>query len=190
LASEVEICNAALLKLGAKSITSLTDGTANARRCNAAYERLRNAELRKHTWNFSIARDELAADSPAPTWGRANSFTLPADFLKMADPYPEENFNSRDWVIEQGKILTNDSAPLYIRYVAKITDPNLMDPLFREALACAMAFELCEPITQSNSKKADARASYGAAIREAKRANALDNVPVESVEDSWITCRA
>lgn len=189
MASEVEICNRALQKLGAKRITALSDDSPNARSCNAAYTVLRDAELRKHTWAFSITRAELAADSPAPTWGRANAFTLPTDFLKLADPYPEDNTNARDWLIEQGKIITDESDPLYIRYVARITDPNAMDTLFREALSCAMAFELCEEITQSNTKKEAMRASYTAIIREAKRANALDNVPVAAVEDDWLSVR-
>lgn len=190
MASEVEICNAALQKLGAKFITSMSDDNKNARQCAGCYERLRDAELRKHPWNFSITRESLAADSPAPTWGRANSFTLPADYLKLVNPYPEDNSNSRDWVVERGKILTDESAPLYVRYVAKITDPNLMDPLFRDALAARMAHEMCEAITQSNSKKADAANSYSAAIREAKRSNAIENVPIQGTEDEWLTCRA
>lgn len=190
MASEVEIANAALQKLGVNRIVDLSDDSVNARACNACYERLRDAELRKHNWNFAKAREALAADADTPEWGRANQFTLPSDFLKMQPPYPEYNWDKRDWIVEGGKILTNDSAPLYLRYIARVTDPNVMDPLFREALSCAMAVEMAEELTQSNTKKDVARQSYTAIIREAKRANAIDNVPIETTDGSWITCRA
>jgi hypothetical protein len=152
--------------------------------------RQRDAELRAHNWNFAIERASLAADATAPAWGRARSFTLPSNYIKLLDPYPEDNANDRDWQIEGGKILTDDSAPLYIRYVKRVTDANAMDPLFREALAAKLAVELCEQITQSNTKKTDAREAYLQTIRQAKKANAIESVPAQPAEDSWITVRA
>jgi hypothetical protein len=190
LASEVEICNRALQKLGAKRITSLTQDSANARACNVAYAVVRDAELRAHPWNFSVKRAELAAESPAPTWGRANAFPLPSDFLRSLPPYPEDNANDFDHQIEGRKILTNETSPLYIRYVYKVTDPNEMDSLFREALAAKLALELCEEITQSNTKKQILMEDYKMAIREARRTNAIENVAQDPPEDTWITARA
>lgn len=187
--SVVAICNRALQKLGAKRITAITENSTNARACNACYETLRDAELRAHPWNFSIQRTQLAADSTAPTFGRDNAFTLPADFLKLQPPDPELNSLRRDWQIESGKIITNDSAPLDFRYVARITDPAQFDPLFVEALAAKMSAEMAEEITQSNTKKADCKDDYKRAIAEARRANAFDRVPQVSADDDWITAR-
>ena len=56
MASEVDICNRALSKLGAARITSLTEDSVNARACNAMYESVRDAELRAHPWNFAMKR--------------------------------------------------------------------------------------------------------------------------------------
>ena len=81
MASVVDICNRALQKLGAKRISALAEASSSARAVNLAYTIIRQAELRKFDWNFAITRVQLAADSPAPTWGRTNSFTLPNDFL-------------------------------------------------------------------------------------------------------------
>lgn len=189
MASEVEICNRALQRLGATRITSLTEDSRNARSCNAAYVSLRDLELRSHTWNFAIARAELAADAVAPAWGRANSFQVPSDFLRLLPPYPEQNLNSLDWVVEGRKILTNDTAPIQIRYIARIEDPNTMDAAFREALSCKIAGELCEEITQSNTKKAGLDSDYDKIIRTARRTNGIEVVPASPPEDSWITGR-
>jgi hypothetical protein len=193
MASETEICNRALQKLGAQRIADLAENSKNARECAAAYPALRDAELRAHPWNFSITRVQLAAAADAPVFGRARSFPLPSNFLRVLPPYPEQNLNDRDWQIEDGDevlaIFTDDAAPLNIRYVQQVTDPNKMDPLFREALATKLALELCEALTQSNTKKDLLFRDYDAAIKLAKRTNAIENVPAEPATDTWITAR-
>lgn len=190
MASDVEMANRALQKLGATRITSLTDNSTNARSCNFAFQPVKLAELRKHPWNFAIDRASLAADAVPPAWGKANSFQLPSDFLRLAPDYPEYNFNDKDWQIEGRKILTDDGAPLYIRYIKNVTDPNQMDPLFREAFATKLAIEICEELTQSNTKKAELKQDYELIIREAKKTNAIENISAEPAEDTWISERA
>ena len=187
--SDVQICNRALQKVGAARITSLTQDTPNARACNVAYAQVRDAELRAHPWAFAIRRAQLASDATAPDWGKQNAFQLPTDFLALAPPYAEYNSNARDWKIEGQKIYTNDQAPLQIRYMAQVTDPNLMDALFIEALSTAIAVEICEEITQSNTKKDALKNDYDIAIKRARKANAFDNVSDNLPEDTFITCR-
>jgi hypothetical protein len=190
LASEVDISNRALQKLGAKRIVSLSDASSSARACNAAYPSVRDALYEDHDWNFTIERVQLPADSATPEFGKSYSYTLPADFIRLAPPYPEENDPSIDWQIENGCILTNYSPPLNVRYVSRVIDPNKMTPLFRELLATEMAFELCEEITQSNVKKSQLDSDREKIMRKAKRSNAMQNVSAEPPEDSWITARA
>lgn len=189
MASEVEICNRALQKLGAKRIISLSDDSVNARACNVAYVPVRDALLEDHFWRFAIERAELAADAMTPAWGRANSFQLPSDYICLAPSYPEDNFNSKDWVIEGLKILTDDTAPIYIRYVKRVTDPNAMTSLFREMLSTELAFELCEELTQSNTKKAQLEKDKIVLMRRAKRSNAFQQTSAVPPEDTWITVR-
>lgn len=204
--SKTDVCNRALQQLGAKRISALTDETPSARACNLAYDIIRRSELRKRVWNFAISRASLAADSPAPDWGRQNSFTLPNDFLRLAESYPEQLTNDinvvgvtvaftaeftgmKDWVIEQKKILTNDQSPLQIRYVFDVTDTTLFDPLFSEALSTAMAFEMAEELTQSNTKKTDLAAAYVKKIDEAMLANSIEVAPADPPPDTWLAAR-
>ena len=189
MASVVEIYNRALQKVGAKRVVSVDENSNSARACTACYESLRDAELTDHRWAFAIKRANLAADSTAPEFGRETSFTLPADCLRIIPPYPEMDNFDRDWVIENGKILTNDSAPLYIRYIARITDPNQMDATFREALSARMSFEMVEELTQSPGKKEALRQDYKDAIAKARKTSAIQSVPIVGVEDSWIAKR-
>ena len=190
MAAEVDIYNRALQKLGAKLVTSTSENSVNARACSAAYASVRDALYRKHVWAFTIERAELAADATEPEWGRANSFTLPSDFIRLAPKYPEDNSHLDDNVIEGRKILTNDAAPIYIRYVKRVTDVETMDVLFRELLSTELAFELCEALTQSNQKKEGLRSDAKDIIKEAKRANAIESVAQEPPADPWLTARA
>ena len=189
MASTVEIANRALQILGAKRIVSLTEDSRNARAINAAFEPVKRAELRKHPWSFAIKRVQLAADATAPAFTKTNSFPLPSDFIRLLSPDPEVNFNDLDWNIEGQSIITNDDAPLDARYIYDVTNPNIFDMLFREALAAKLAEQLCEEITQSNSKVATAQSFYTTAIAEAKRANAIEKVAEEPPTDTWVSVR-
>lgn len=189
MASEVGIANRALQRLGAARITSLTESSVNARAVNASYTELRDALLREHTWTFAVKRAQLAASSSSPAFGPDEAYPLPSDFLKLLPPDAQLHSNSLDWKIEGNTVVTDETAPLNVRYVARITDPNLMDPLFREALAMRLAKELCETLTQSNTKYQLISGDYQDAINSAKRANAIELPVQDPPEDTWITKR-
>lgn len=189
MASEVSICNAALTKVGGNRITSLADGSVNARHCNARYADIRDRELRRHVWTFATKRAQLAADSTAPSFGPSNAFTLPADYIRLAPRDPEDNPNDLDWRIEGRKILTYEDAPLDVRYVYRVEDPNEMDVLFRDVLAQALALELVEVIAQSNTKPGKLAQEYRDIIAEARRVNAIEKVPEQPPEDVWVSVR-
>lgn len=189
MASEVEICNRALQRVGAKRIAALDGSDKESRECLVAYAPLRDFLLRSHPWSFAIKRAALAADSDAPIGTDSETpnaqYTWPTDALRILLP----KSTSLDWIIEGRKILTSDAAPLYVRYIARITDPNTMDPMFRESLSCLIGDAICEPLTQSNTKRAGIRADLRDIIAEARRTNAIEKPPVESADDDWDTGR-
>ncbi len=186
MASEVSIANRALQLLGSASISSLTENSKEARACNLCYATLRDAELRAHTWSFAKKQVQLSADSSEPLFDYDNSFTLPSDCLRALKPKDRTNL---DWEIQGRKLYTDDDAPLDFTYVRQVTDPNTMDVLFREALSARMAIEMCEDLTQSESKFQRALNAYTRAIREARRVNALERVPEEAPSDPWVEAR-
>lgn len=192
MSSDVEICNLALQKLGAARITSLTEDSRNARSCNTAYGPMRDRELRTHVWNFARKRVVLAPDATAPVFDFLYAFSIPSDSLRVLPP----NDNDLDWQIEGGKILTNTvrtisggSAALNLVYIAQITDANAMDAAFRDALACKIAEQICEEITQSSDKKQAAVDGYKRAISDAKLANAIEQISADPPTDTWDTAR-
>lgn len=188
MASVTGICNRALQRLGAARIADIADNTnKSARACNAAYEAVRDALLRKHPWSFAIKRAQLAADTSAPVYGYANAFPWPADALRILKDKDKPHL---DWQFEGRRIVTNQSAPLEIRYIAQITDPNSMDVLFREALSCELADAICEEITGSAKKKQIVMQDSRELVNEAKATNAIERVSDPIPDDTWVTSRA
>lgn len=186
--SKVQIANLALQKLGSSSkLESLTQNAANARTLNLAYEPIRRAEIRRYVWSFAIKRESIAADANAPTWGDWTRYSLPNDFVRLIRD--DESGQLVDFKIEGRYILSRVSAPLEIRYLADIDDPNFYDPLFVEAFAAKLAHQCCWEITQSTAKKADCNADYDNAIAEAKRIGAIEKENQQEPEDDWLIAR-
>jgi hypothetical protein len=202
MASQVDVCNRALTKLGAARITALTDNSKSARVMSSLWETVRRSELRKRNWGFAMSRDSLPASATAPRWGFANAFPLPSDYLRLAQvndtfvvpslsDYRQEDDSG--WAIERvGGVLCvccDFDAPLKIRYVVDVTDPGAFDALFVEALASKLAYEACYEVTQSNQGREAMAADYKAAISDAARNNAIERAPTGLPDDSWMLGR-
>lgn len=198
MASNVEIANRALTKIGANRVLSLTDNTKEGREVNSMFDIVRDAELRAHNWRFSIKRAEIAALAAAPTFGYAYQYRPPADCLKIilaGEFYPGADLSdyvgadNSEYAYEGGLILTDLPAPLKLRYVAKIEDPTKFDALFVESFACRLAMELAEPITQSSTKRELAMREYQLSVSAAVGANAIESPPVKTADDTFILAR-
>lgn len=198
MASVIQIANRALTKLGAARIISLGDDNKQSRAVLSCFDDLRDDELRSHRWSFAMRRTSLAADSEAPAFGFTYAYTLPADFLRLDlvnDEFPAvvmDNYigvETNDYTIEGNKILANMAAPLKLRYIARIEDPNQMDVNFREALSCRIAAELAEDLTQSNQKRELAWNEYKQAVSRAVRTNAIEKPPMMQGDNQWIMSR-
>lgn len=190
--SVTKLCNRALQRLGAARISDITDDNRNGRACNTCYDSLRRMELRNHNWRFSIQRVILAPLVAAPAFGFNYQFPVPADYIKLMKPVLDTGVPDPlcDWEYEGGNILTNnDGDTLDFRYVADITDVAKFDPNFFEGLAMMMAYQMCEEITQSNSKQQLILADYDRAMTQARKNNAFETVPVDGQEGSWTLAR-
>lgn len=142
-----------------------------------------------YQWKFAIKTTQITADATDPSFGRAASFTLPADYISILPPYDGYNFDGLDWIVQGGKIYSDNDDELDLRYVADITTASLMDPLFVEALAALMGMELAEVLTQSNSKKEYCKEDFDKWIALAKRANSFETVPQVAPDTSWVVVR-
>jgi hypothetical protein len=198
MASVIQVANRALTKLGSARITSLSDDVKAARSISSCFEDLRDDELRTSRWQFAMKRTSLAALSDAPAFGFTKQYALPSDFLRLDminDEFPAavmDNYigaEALDYTIEGNLILTDIDAPLKLRYIARIEDPNQWDVNFREMLASRIAAEICEDLTQSDTKKQAAWNDYKRAKSNAIRMGAIEKPPTTPPDNTWIISR-
>lgn len=186
MASKTEIARRALSKLGQPGVSNIdTVDTKAARVMRNMWDNVRDAMLQAYPWKFALKRVTLAADGDAPDWGYERKFTLPNDYLSMY-----EIKDSPKYSIEDGCILTNAPPPLKIRYIRRITDTGKYHPLFVEAFSSRLAYEGCEEITGSNTKKSAAMTDLNAAVSQAYAIEAIENEAQELPEDGWLDARA
>ena len=183
--SVVDIVNRALDKLGQQPITSLDDGNTAANLATRTWPIVRDQVLRSHPWNFAVRRDNLAPLEETPDWGFAYQHQLPDKLLRLLEI---RDLSTDEYQIENNKILCDDDV-VYIRYIVQVTDPNEYDASFVNAVSVAMAFEMCERLTQSNTKKKILADEYQTVMDQAKLVDAVENPPSAFEEDSWVEVR-
>ncbi len=185
------VCNRALSKIGAPRITALSEDTPSALAVGACFPSLPDWVLRAYRWRFALKRAVFAEADAVPAFGYGWSFTLPDDCLTTA---PEED--AADWTVEGRSLLTNQTPPLRLRYIAQMPDASLWDPAFAEVLACRIALEV-QPEIAPLRPEASLQAVYKQAVSLAIRSGAIE-LPVPrartaqtrpALDDPWLTAR-
>ncbi len=196
--SQIAVCNLALTKLGADRITSLADDVKEAKELSAVYDILLKSELEKYRWAFAIKRASIAALADAPAWGYDLQYQLPDDCISLVqiDGADEVGYLSNiitestaPYMVEGRQILTDLTAPLSIKYVSLVEDPNQWASVFVDAFATRLAFEVCEAVTQNNAKKATLWAEYQQHIGAARQMSAIQDPPMTIPDDTWLQSR-
>jgi hypothetical protein len=185
ISSDVAICNNALLRIGASTITSLDDGTTSSNILNQVYEPTRDSLLRKHFWNFATKRVALAADSVAPAFEWQYSYPLPSDFIRMNRIY---NVTS-PYKIEGTNLLTDQAAPLNIVYIARITDPTQFDPLFVEILTLTLAVKIANRLGGDGYNVSVLYQELSQMMNSGQMVDAQDDSPDALVIDTFTNAR-
>lgn len=185
MASKTEIANRALSKLGEPRVSNIeTDNTKAANTIRFMYDIVRDAVMQAFPWNFAIKRVGLAVDGTSPAWGFANRYQLPSDFLSLLAIKRNPVFR-----LEGQFILTDEGAPLDIRYIARITDTGDYDAMFVEALASRLAFEAAEEMTASNTKKQLLLQQMQLSISAAYASDSIQDAPQALETDEWLLSR-
>lgn len=160
--TEVTICNSALLKLGATTITALSDVSKEAELCNEQYAKIRDELLYSYSWNFATKSVTLTDNGNTHAWDDdLPEFDLPSDYIRIVEMhYPDYR-----WYIENNKLYYDDTTA-EIRYLYKITDVTKFSAGFIELLSTKLALELCYSLVQSASLKQTLQAQYDNMLRD------------------------
>ena len=145
MASEVSIVNMALGFLGANTITALTDNSTEAKLAKTLYADLRDACLEEGDWSFAIRGLIIAKSSKKVPFGSGDIFPLPENVIRVI----EVNENRRPWVLEERNIITEGICQALC--VIQVVNVNMMSPMFRQAFAARLAWDMALPLTNSKT---------------------------------------
>jgi hypothetical protein len=135
-----------------------------------------------------------------PWWQAStkNAFALPAAFLALAPQNPKPGLSVvggpidpgyNDWLIERGFLISSETGPIVLRFVADVTDVRKMHSMFCEGLAARVGFEVCEVVTQSTAKLSAISKIYDRWISEAGTIDAIEQGYEDLPEDDLVTVR-
>ena len=201
MASEVDICNLALARLGDNATVASIDppeGSAQAEHCARFYAIARDSLLEMHAWKFATRRALLAA-LDVESWDWSFAYAEPAGALKLlgvlsatassdgeTQPYEAESDASGAAII-----LTNQEGAS-LRFVARVTDTTKFPPLFVDALAWLLACYLAGPVIKGDAGAAMAKSclqSFMLAFSNAKVSDANQRKVRPDHSPAWIAGR-
>ena len=147
--SAINICSAALIKLGAHSISSFEEGTVEAEASSKIYPLVRDALLSSYPWSFAICQAKLNRLNAQPVADYKYAYALPNDFLRVISAGNGSKGAGIEYRILERRIHTN-SPEVILTYIFRPEEENF-PPFFYEALVSKLASELCFPITENSS---------------------------------------
>lgn len=128
-----------------------------------------------------------------------NIFRLPAGYLRQVVNDPKAGVNpflgaaigrqQNDWEFEGNYVLTQQSTPIMLRFVADLQRVSDMDDMFCEGFAARIGMEGCESITGSTAKYTKCENEYKRVMGEARIVNAVEIGPIQPPLDDYLTCR-
>jgi hypothetical protein len=168
MASEVEIANLALARLGdSATVASLSppEGSAQAEKCARFYPLARDVMQEDFVWSFCVRRKSLALVANWSSGKWAYAYAAPSDMVRpISISHPEASSDQVDvlgarpgamFQIEgasngQTIILTNQPEA-ELRYTVKVTDTTRFSAQFVDALAWRLASMLAGPILKGDA---------------------------------------
>lgn len=147
--SKINICNNALLRIGADIINALNEQSKEAEYCNKFYDEDRVEVLEQHPWNFAMKQTTLSKLAETPN-DYSFVYTLPSDYViarKIVDTANPEN-NQIKYEVRERKLYTDQDAAI-LEYTFDQGDTTAFSSAFSNALAWRLAADLAMPITNN-----------------------------------------
>jgi hypothetical protein len=148
--NSIELCSSALVKLGADSISSFEDGTAEAKVAARLYSLARDAMLCAHPWSFATKKAELARLTVTPPTDFAYAHQLPNDFLKALSAGDAVRGRGLSYQIVSRQLHT-DAEAVVLSYLCRPSEGDF-PAYFVPALVTRLAAEFCLPLTENTSR--------------------------------------
>jgi len=182
--SSIALSARALLKLGADTLSSFDEGTAEAEVAANLYPSVRDALLSSHPWSFATGQVSLAKLVASPVADFDAAFQLPADFLRALSAGHSGRGAGVEYRIAERRLHANASQ-ITLTYIFRPNEESF-PPFFDQTLIARLAAEFCIPLTESTSR---ADSLHALAEREYRRAKLIDSQQDQpgQIEDFTLT---
>jgi len=186
MASEVNICNMALTRLGQQRIASLTQTGLGAELSNLYYEPTVEELLGAYEWPFAISRKQLTASAESNISNYSYIYVLPNDYLRILTLLDVDDYSEveTEWLVEGRKLLTNIT-PCYIKYLKIPQSPSDFPQSFIEALYLRIATKMCIKMTQDQSLMNMLYQEYMAAMQSAMGEQGANSKSMAETTTLW-----
>ncbi len=184
IVTSIDLCSRALVKIGANSISSFDEGTAEAHVAASIYPAIRDGLLSTHPWNFALAQKRLAKLEESPIADYQNRFALPEDSLRIISAGSGTRGRGLPYKI-QHRTLCIDADDVVLTYICRAAEADF-PPFFNLALIARLAAEFCIPLTDSTSRWAALHKIAEDELRRARLTDAQEDTPAR-IEDFTLT---
>lgn len=168
--SALAMCSRALLKIGASTIASFDEGTAEAEVAANLYPSTRDALVSAHPWSFATGQAPLGRLAAVPVADYANAFQLPSDFLRALSAGSGPRGSGITYRIAEDR-LHADENQVTLTYIFRPAD-EVLPPFFQAALIARLAAEFVIPLTENTGR---AQLLFELAEREFRAARLIDS---------------
>lgn len=192
MATEVDICNLALGKLGDEANLHSIDppeGSTQADHCARWYPLARDKALQSFPWSFATRSVELPK-LLEPTADGLNAFDLPAKCLRVLEvrnkdsialgfdhPWMRDRLPGMEWhteTLQNRSVIVCWAESIIVTYIWQQTDTSAFSPLFVDALVYLLASDLAGPLHTGTSGMELSSQMYQGYLVALQRAQAAD----------------
>ena len=190
MATDLEICNLALVQLGLEPIGDLSDATQNARTCDSLYPYVRDSYIQEYNWSFRKRMVELTSVDEAilESFGLSNSsypfgYAYPSECFKAlkikdAETNAEYPFIIRDVVlVDDNVVILTTLEDAWLECIASIIPPTDFTPIFTDALSKKLAYSISWSLTKDLKIQKQALEQFALADQNAKYHDSSQRMP-------------
>jgi hypothetical protein len=199
--NRVQLSNLALQHIGEDDrITSPDESSRPARILRNAWDATFEFILGEANWSFAILTRALVAravNTNFPLALERTAFPLPADLVRLVEIVdPDLSDDNDEFSVEGGpngsELLCEETGPITIRYVAnraEFADPARWPPLFCEAFAFRLAWQISDALAADKGRKDRVARAAEEMLAKARKANNKFKAPKGNAMTNWSRAR-
>jgi len=176
MASLTDVCNQAIGLVGGSRITSIDDGTNEAKQCKTNVYSCIDRILNDADWIFATRTVSASPLSEQPVAKYQYAFQIPNECIKVQSVLDADSLELHHWTRE-GNIILCDSDIIYIQYTHRIVDISLWPALLVSSLVHLLASRLATSISANNNLRSQMYDIFLLELRESRSADARQSSP-------------